>query len=269
MHAVAVICCDGAKLQRDGSAASALAISASTRCSINLHRPSRRPTAAAVQFGPGRVLGGFDPYAPLPFVENQDGQFVLVEEETAAVNITPAASGRMVAFAARWACSRALTYILSHGADGLRQVSEDAGAQRELHPAQPSTTRSTQLFGPSGPCMHRGAVLPASLPASRRSDIAPDRRGFHPMTMYFPLVVHGAMLATDWRPSRRRHRPVHRRAPLGRRTRESRRSQLKTARRPPRAPATRDARGTEAGACLEGPRPLAQAAEGTCGSPKI
>ena len=45
--------------------------------------------------------------------------------------------------------------------------------------------------------------------------------GFHPMTMYFPLVVHGAMLVEPTETEvQGRPRPVHRRAALDRRAGE-------------------------------------------------
>ena len=55
-----------------------------------------------------------------------DGSFKLVEEETAGEE-HPSTFGRMVAFHGQMGMfTRALTYILSHGADGLKQVAEDA-----------------------------------------------------------------------------------------------------------------------------------------------
>ena len=59
--------------------------------------------------------------------EKQDGSFVLVEEETAAEEHHARASAGWSPSTGRWACSpRAASYMLSHGADGLRQVAEDA-----------------------------------------------------------------------------------------------------------------------------------------------
>ena len=52
-------------------------------------------------------------------------------------------------------------------------------------------------FGASGPCMHEALFSDkgfAERPHHARSRQGADRRGLHPMTMYFPLVVHGAML---------------------------------------------------------------------------
>ena len=92
--------------------------------------------------------------------------------------------------------TRALTYILSHGADGLRQVAEDAVLNANY------VLRSLDglldaPFGDAGPCMHEALFSDEGLaPGFTTLDIAKGLidEGFHPMTMYFPLVVHGAML---------------------------------------------------------------------------
>ena len=52
-------------------------------------------------------------------------------------------------------------------------------------------------FAASGPCMHEAIFSDAGLAEGFSTiDIAKGLidEGFHPMTMYFPLVVHGAML---------------------------------------------------------------------------
>ena len=52
-------------------------------------------------------------------------------------------------------------------------------------------------FATSGPCMHEAIFSAAGLAEGFSTiDIAKALidEGFHPMTMYFPLVVHGAML---------------------------------------------------------------------------
>jgi glycine dehydrogenase subunit 2 len=92
--------------------------------------------------------------------------------------------------------TRALTYILSHGADGLRQVAEDAVLNANY------VLRSLDdvlhaPFGKAGPCMHEALFSDDDLPDGMTTlDIAKGLidEGFHPMTVYFPLVIHGAML---------------------------------------------------------------------------
>ncbi|HLY81260.1 MAG TPA: aminomethyl-transferring glycine dehydrogenase subunit GcvPB, partial [Caulobacteraceae bacterium] len=91
---------------------------------------------------------------------------------------------------------RALSYMLSHGSDGLRQVAEDAVLNANYVKARLSG-ELTPAF-PDGPCMHEALFDDAWLDGTGITtlDVAKALidEGFHPMTMYFPLVVHGAML---------------------------------------------------------------------------
>jgi glycine dehydrogenase subunit 2 len=92
--------------------------------------------------------------------------------------------------------SRALSYILSHGADGLRQVAEDAvlNANYLLRSLEDVLDAP---FAQSGPCMHEAIFSDRGFAEGFTTiDVAKALidEGFHPMTMYFPLVVHGAML---------------------------------------------------------------------------
>ncbi|MCR5871584.1 MULTISPECIES: aminomethyl-transferring glycine dehydrogenase subunit GcvPB [unclassified Sphingomonas] len=164
---------------------------------INLHKTFSTPHGGG---GPGSgpvVLSeALAPFAPLPFVEQQDGRFVLVEEETAGEH-HGSSFGRMVSFHGQMGMfTRALTYILSHGADGLRQVAEDSvlNANYVLRSLEDVLDAP---FANSGPCMHEAIFSDRGLAEGFSTlDIAKGLidEGFHPMTVYFPLVVHGAML---------------------------------------------------------------------------
>src|SRR6478672_6980732 len=85
---------------------------------INLHKTFSTPHGGG---GPGSgpvVLSeALAPFAPLPFVEKRGDQYVLVEEETADAEHSQS-FGRMTAFHGQMGMfTRALSYILSHGAD--------------------------------------------------------------------------------------------------------------------------------------------------------
>src|SRR5690606_20221276 len=86
----------------------------------------------------------------------------LVEEEDAPEQL-PQSFGRMAAFHGQMGMfTRALAYILSHGADGLRQVAEDAVlnanyALRSLEDALEAP------FAASGPCMHEALFSDSGL----------------------------------------------------------------------------------------------------------
>jgi glycine dehydrogenase subunit 2 len=91
---------------------------------------------------------------------------------------------------------RALAYMMSHGSDGLKQVAEDAVLNANYVKARLSK-EMTAAF-PEGPCMHEALFDDRWLDGTGLStlDVAKALidEGFHPMTMYFPLVVRGAML---------------------------------------------------------------------------
>ena len=165
---------------------------------INLHKTFSTPHGGG---GPGSgpvvLSAALSPFAPLPYVKREaDGSLRLVEEETAALD-QPDSFGRMVAFHGQMGMfTRALSYILSHGADGLKQVAEDAVLNANY------VLRSLEgvldaPFGHSGPCMHEALFTDHGFAEGFSTlDVAKGLidEGFHPMTVYFPLVVHGAML---------------------------------------------------------------------------
>ncbi|MGE5722882.1 MAG: aminomethyl-transferring glycine dehydrogenase subunit GcvPB, partial [Sphingomonadales bacterium] len=134
--------------------------------------------------------------APLPFVERDGDGFVLVEEENAGER-RASSFGRMGAFHGQMGMfTRALAYVLSLGGDGLRQLSGDAvlSANYILRSLEDVLDAP---FGSSGPCMHEALFSDEGFAGGITTlDLAKGLidEGFHPMTMYFPLVVHGAML---------------------------------------------------------------------------
>lgn len=164
---------------------------------INLHKTFSTPHGGG---GPGSgpvvLSAALAPFAPLPFVERQGDHFVLIEEETSGDHHA-GSFGRMVAFHGQMGMfTRALAYIMSHGADGLRQVAEDAvlNANYVLRSLEDVLDAP---FAHSGPCMHEALFSDNGMAEGFSTlDIAKGLidEGFHPMTVYFPLVVHGAML---------------------------------------------------------------------------
>ncbi|MBK8628949.1 MAG: aminomethyl-transferring glycine dehydrogenase subunit GcvPB [Sphingomonadales bacterium] len=164
---------------------------------INLHKTFSTPHGGG---GPGSgpvVLSeALAPFAPLPFVVKRGEEFVLIEEETAGEHHGQS-FGRMTAFHGQMGMfTRALAYILSHGADGLRQVAEDAVLNANYILRSLDDVLDAP-FGGSGPCMHEALFTDDNLAEGFSTlDIAKGLidEGYHPMTVYFPLVVHGAML---------------------------------------------------------------------------
>ncbi len=161
---------------------------------INLHKTFSTPHGGG---GPGAgpvVLSErLAAYAPLPYTLVKDGKVVLVEE-------TPEGGksfGRMTAFHGQMGMYvRAMSYMLSHGSDGMKQASEDAVLNANYIRAGLADLMSLP-FG-NRPCMHEVLFDDAWLKDTGVSTLdfakAMIDEGYHPMTMYFPLVVHGAML---------------------------------------------------------------------------
>lgn len=165
---------------------------------INLHKTFSTPHGGG---GPGSgpvVLSeALSPFGPLPFTARQaDGSVRLIEEEHAHEE-HPQAFGRMCAFHGQMGMfTRALAYILSHGADGLRQVSGDAVLNANYVLRSLDDVLEAP-FGAAGPCMHEALFSDDGFADGFSTlDLAKGLidEGYHPMTVYFPLVVHGAML---------------------------------------------------------------------------
>ncbi len=90
---------------------------------------------------------------------------------------------------------RALAFMLSHCADGLRQAAEDAVLNANYLLA---SVRDVISPAYPGACMHECLFDDAFLDGTGVTtlDFAKGMidAGYHPMTMYFPLIVHGALL---------------------------------------------------------------------------
>jgi glycine dehydrogenase subunit 2 len=165
---------------------------------INLHKTFSTPHGGG---GPGSgpvvLSAALAPFGPIPYTARYaDGAIKLIEESEAETE-HPQSFGRMTAFHGQMGMfTRALSYIMSHGADGLRQVAEDAvlNANYVLRSLEDVLDAP---FAHSGPCMHEALFSDNGVADGFTTlDIAKGLidEGFHPMTVYFPLVVHGAML---------------------------------------------------------------------------
>jgi glycine dehydrogenase subunit 2 len=133
------------------------------------------------------------PHAPLPWLTR--GAEGLGLRETAAGEAA-GSIGRLKAFHGQFGVFvRAYTYMLSHGGDGLKQVSEDAVLAANYMLAALDRTLSPAY---RGPCMHECLFDDEAFRAHGVTTLdfakALIDEGFHPTTIYFPLVVHGAML---------------------------------------------------------------------------
>ncbi len=163
---------------------------------INLHKTFSTPHGGGGPgAGPVALSAALAPFAPLPLVVHDQNGLRLIEHAADA----PAGSkpvGRIKAFHGQMGMfTRAYAYMLSHGADGLRQVAEDAVLNANYILAELGEVMSASY---PGPCMHEALFDDGFLESTGVSTLdfakAMIDEGLHPMTIYFPLIVHGAML---------------------------------------------------------------------------
>ena len=162
---------------------------------INLHKTFSTPHGGG---GPGSGPVVFSErlkkFCPAPLVQNKKGEYDLIEsldEEELANSF-----GRLNVFHGQMGMFvRAMSYMLSHGADGLKKVSEDAVLNANYLRASLSD-HLTPAF--EGFCMHEILFSDDFLKDTDVETLdfakAMIDEGYHPMTIYFPLVIHGALL---------------------------------------------------------------------------
>src|SRR5437763_1636029 len=162
---------------------------------INLHKTFSTPHGGGGPgAGPVTLSAALAPFAPLPHVVTEADGVHLVEH---AADGDGKPFGRMCAFHGQMGMFvRAMSYMLAHGSDGMRQASEDAVLNANYVRAGLKDLMSLP-FG-DRPCMHEVLFDDHWLDGTGISTLdfakAMIDEGYHPMTMYFPLVVHGAML---------------------------------------------------------------------------
>ena len=161
---------------------------------LNLHKTFSTPHGGGGPgSGPVMMAASLAPYAPLPWLVHGANGLELVEHKAGPAE---AAIGRLKGFHGQIGMFvRALAYMMSHGADGLRQVAEDA----VLNANYLRVLLEGELSLPfPGPCMHEvlfdDRFLQGTGVATLDFAKALIDEGYHPMTMYFPLIVHGALL---------------------------------------------------------------------------
>ncbi|HXG52353.1 MAG TPA: aminomethyl-transferring glycine dehydrogenase subunit GcvPB [candidate division Zixibacteria bacterium] len=157
---------------------------------MNLHKTFATPHGGGGPgAGPVAVKRFLADYLPVPRVEKQDGMFRWVED-------CPKSIGRVRSFFGNFGVLvRAYAYILALGADGLEEASRMALLNANYVRKKLEGHYSLAY---EQPCMHecvftdrlqhRHGVTTLDI-AKRLLDY-----GFHPPTIYFPLVVSGALM---------------------------------------------------------------------------
>ncbi|MFL6375748.1 MAG: aminomethyl-transferring glycine dehydrogenase subunit GcvPB [Pyrinomonadaceae bacterium] len=157
---------------------------------LNLHKTFSTPHGGGGPgCGPCLCSADLAKYLPIPRVEKDSERYFLNYN-------APESIGRVKAFFGNFGMMvRALAYIYTHGADGLREATEAA----VLNARYLSDKLEGAFDKPfQGDCMHEAIFSHKN--QSKRGVVTLDiaKRlidyGFHPMTVYFPLVVEGAML---------------------------------------------------------------------------
>jgi glycine dehydrogenase subunit 2 len=157
---------------------------------LNLHKTFSTPHGGGGPgCGPCCCTKELEPFLPVPRVVKDDETFRLDFDR-------PQSIGRVKAFYGNFGMMvRALSYIQTHGYDGLREATE-AAVLNARYIAQQLTSDYDKPF--EADPMHE--VVFTDKRQSRKGvhtlDIAKRLidYGFHPMTIYFPLIVQGAML---------------------------------------------------------------------------
>ena len=161
---------------------------------LNLHKTFSTPHGGGGPgSGPVALAAELAPYAPLPWLVHGAEGFALVEHPEGSAERS---IGRLKGFHGQMGMFvRALAYMMSHGADGLKQVAEDAVLNANYLRVQLADALSLSF---PGICMHEVLFDDRFLKDTGVTTLdfakALIDEGFHPMTMYFPLVVHGALL---------------------------------------------------------------------------
>ncbi len=161
-------------------------------CHLNLHKTFSTPHGGG---GPGSGPVGVKeflvPFLPKPMVEKDDnGNFYWDDNR-------PASIGKVHAFYGNFAVAlRALAYIKSLGGGGLREVSSHAvlnanyirvKLQDDWEPAVNRSSMHEVVFS-GRKQKHKYGVTTLDV-AKRLIDL-----GYHPPTMYFPLIVEEALM---------------------------------------------------------------------------
>ena len=160
---------------------------------INTHKTFATPHGGGGPgAGPVGVTEELVPFLPVPRIERgDDGAFRLEED-------APDSIGRMHGFLGNvGVLVRAYAYVFLHGRDGLKDVAERsvlnanylADAVRDVFPLEHPDGRPMHEFVATARPLKERTGIRAMDVAKRVIDL-----GYHPSTVYFPLVVEEALM---------------------------------------------------------------------------
>jgi glycine dehydrogenase subunit 2 len=157
---------------------------------INLHKTFSTPHGGGGPgSGPVAVKKDLGPYLPIPVIEKHGEIYQLNDGR-------PHSIGKMKAFYGNvGVLLKAYAYILSMGAEGLKRVSEIAALNANYLMKR---LKDHYYLPYDRPCMHECIFTDRFQERYHVSTLDIAKRlidyGFHPPTIYFPLVVKGALM---------------------------------------------------------------------------
>ena len=157
---------------------------------MNLHKTFSTPHGGGGPgAGPVAVGSALREYLPVPRIVKNGSRFELMEDVPKSVGRVRSSFGNFGVLV------RAYSYILSLGGDGLEEVSRMALLNANYIRKQLETTYQLAY---NEPCMHECVFTDRIQHRSGVSTLDIAKRlldyGYHPPTIYFPLVVSGALM---------------------------------------------------------------------------
>lgn len=156
---------------------------------LNLHKSFSTPHGCGGPgSGPVAVVKELEPFLPIPRIEKKGEKFVLNYIKVKSI-------GRVKAFYGNFGVMiKAHAYITAIGAEGIRKVAEHAVLNANYLKEK---LKKYYNLPYDTICMHEFVLDDSKMPNHvTTSDIAKRLidYGFHPPTIYFPLIVHGAIM---------------------------------------------------------------------------
>jgi glycine dehydrogenase subunit 2 len=157
---------------------------------LNLHKTFSTPHGGG---GPGSgpvcTTKALEPFLPVPRIIENNGQYSLSENYPASVGKIQAFYGNVGVMI------KAYSYIRSMGPQNLKKASQLAVLNANYIK---ESLKETLNLAYDRPCMHECVFSDKNQAAHRIMTMDMAKRlmdyGFHPPTVYFPLVVHGAIM---------------------------------------------------------------------------
>ena len=157
---------------------------------LNLHKTFSTPHGGG---GPGSgpvcVNNELEPFLPVPRVVEKNGRYLLSEDYPESIGKVQAFHGNVGVMI------KAYSYIRSMGPKGLKRASQLAVLNANYIKER---LKGTLHLPYDRPCMHECVFSDEHQVADKVTTLDMAKRlmeyGFHPPTVYFPLVVHGAIM---------------------------------------------------------------------------